>query len=540
MPARLRAPFGAALTTAFLVSLALSANVSATLDQWSSVGTTGANPALTLGEVYALAVHDDELTVAGDFANAGAVGNADSIAKWDGAAWSAYGQHNTQANGSFYALPATIKAIAFDGDNIYVGGNFLNADGVPEADRIAMWNATTGQWQALDQGLNGTVNAIVVSGVNVYVAGEFTDADGIPTADYVAKWSAGAWSNLGAQGAPANGALGGRVNALAMKDGKLHAGGLFTNADGNAEADYVAKWTGSRWTNLGGDGVNGALDAEVFALKTNGADLLVGGIFEDADSDPDIDHIASWTAGAWSGFDTDGLINNAVYAIETDGADTYIGGNFTDATGPTGDRVLKYDGTSWSPLGNNGANGAIPNNTVYALRVWDNELYVGGSFTDAMGDAEKDKLVSWGLPDFQPDGRVRNVPGSLAGNNKYNATGTNQTKTQSGPRGATFVYEVSIQNDSLVSNDTFTVHATGAATTHFNIKYFYNGGNITTAVNNGSHNTAVVAPGGTYVIRVEIKIKNTAPANARVSRLITISSLGDTGVIDAVKVIGER
>ena len=157
------------------------------------------------------------------------------------------------------------------GDDIFVGGSFTNNSGNANADNIVMWDDVAGQWVALDNGLNATVRAIVVDGTDVYVAGDFTDADGIPEADYVAKWNGTSWSALGSHGNPVNGALDGHVNSLVMKGGFLFAAGLFTDADGVGKADYVAKWTCTSWTNLGANGMNGALTGEVYTLLVDGS-----------------------------------------------------------------------------------------------------------------------------------------------------------------------------------------------------------------------------------------------------------------------------
>src|SRR5438874_8331449 len=70
------------------------------------------------------------------------------------------------------------------------------------------------------------------------------------------------WSALGDEGGdgpihdPAPG-----IYAVAVHDGKVYAGGFFTDADGDPTADYLAVWDPgtSSWSGLGGNG-DGALD----------------------------------------------------------------------------------------------------------------------------------------------------------------------------------------------------------------------------------------------------------------------------------------
>src|SRR6185503_7104233 len=92
-------------------------------------------------------------------------------------------------------LNGLVYAIAVDGTDIYVGGQFTDAGGNANADRIAKWNGTS--WSALGSGLNGVVYSIAVRGTDIYVGGDFTDVGGDSNIDYVAQWNGSTWSSLG-------------------------------------------------------------------------------------------------------------------------------------------------------------------------------------------------------------------------------------------------------------------------------------------------------------------------------------------------------
>ncbi len=99
------------------------------------------------------------------------------------------------------ALTGGVTALAVSGGDVYVGGWFQDAAGIAEADSVARWNGNA--WSALGGGggtgaLTGQVFALAVSGGDVYMGGFFTDAGGIPEADYVARWNGSSWSALGA------------------------------------------------------------------------------------------------------------------------------------------------------------------------------------------------------------------------------------------------------------------------------------------------------------------------------------------------------
>jgi hypothetical protein len=67
----------------------------------------------------------------------------------------------------------------------------------------------------------------------------------------------------------------------------------------------------------------------------------------------------------------------------------YAGGAFTTAGGVAANRIAKWNGTAWSPLGT-GVNG-----TVNALTGFGPALYTGGSFTTAGGVASG-FIAKWG------------------------------------------------------------------------------------------------------------------------------------------------
>lgn len=117
------------------------------------------------------------------------------------------------------ALTDVVFTIAIAGSDIYVGGSFENVAGIAEADYLAKFNGAT--WVAL--GSNGAGNGaltaplsvIAASGTELYVGGFFQDALGIPEADYILKWDGATWGAVGSNGA-GDGALNGSVGALAF------------------------------------------------------------------------------------------------------------------------------------------------------------------------------------------------------------------------------------------------------------------------------------------------------------------------------------
>ncbi len=147
------------------------------------------------------------------------------IARWDGERWNRLGDGVGQVDDL-----ARVNAIAIQGTNVYVGGNFQSAGKGP-ANAIACWDGA--RWKALAEGVTGGINAIVCDGANVYVGGKFTQAGNIPATN-VAMWDGKQWSSLGS-------GVNGRVGAMAVQGRSLYLGGEFTIAGGKPSVNF-ARW----------------------------------------------------------------------------------------------------------------------------------------------------------------------------------------------------------------------------------------------------------------------------------------------------------
>jgi hypothetical protein len=331
---------------------------------WSAVGD-GMD-----GVVSALAFDGSgNLYAGGRFALAGEI-DASCIARWDGSVWSTLG------NGISGGDDPYVSTIAFDGvGNLYAGGQFTTAGGI-SANYIAKWNGS--EWSPLGSGISGSVSTLAIDGSgNLYAGGNFTTAGGV-TANYIAQWNGSAWNPLGS-------GMNSGVSALVVDgSGNLYAGGMFTLAGGIA-ANNIAKWNGSAWSPLG-SGMNGGPICILYALTIDGSgNLYAGGMFTSAGGIA-TNNIARWNGSAWSplGSGTSGgepfsYIHNLVL----DGSgNIYAGGEFTEAGGIAASRIAKWNGSAWSPIGNE-TDGAI-----LALAVdGSGNLYAGGRFTQAGGIA---------------------------------------------------------------------------------------------------------------------------------------------------------
>jgi hypothetical protein len=124
-----------------------------------------------------------ELYAGGSFTAAGGV-LASYIARWNGSTWSPL--PGTSLNG--YVRAMTV----FDdgsGPALYVGGGFTTAGGAP-ADGVARWNGT--DWSPLGSGVAIALTQAVFDdgsggGPDLYLGGNFSSAGGVPS-QRIAEW----------------------------------------------------------------------------------------------------------------------------------------------------------------------------------------------------------------------------------------------------------------------------------------------------------------------------------------------------------------
>src|SRR5262249_4050569 len=151
---------------------------------------------------------------------------------FDGTNWSkAFGE--LQSGGS-----TVVFDIGFLGSDVYVAGTFTRASGVL-AQGLARWNGsdwTNGAFARLGVSL-------VSDGTNLYVGGAFTNAGGVLNTN-IARYDGTNWYSMGGGVGYYSGGLASYVNILELHNGKLYAGGVFTNAGGIA-ASNIAVWNGS-------------------------------------------------------------------------------------------------------------------------------------------------------------------------------------------------------------------------------------------------------------------------------------------------------
>lgn len=372
--------------------------------RWHALGEglSGAVPAPS-----AMLMNGGTLIVVGAFDQAGAV-TANEIAAWDGAAWQTVGTGAGPSEGDF---DGDIDAVALFNGKLIVGGDFDKIDNVA-ANNVAMWDGT--KWSPLGGGVGGLdfedkyssqgrVRALVVEGGVLYAGGEFAMAGGADMrVNSIARWDGTNWSAVGA-GITAkddnNTDQPGRVQALAIKDGVLYAGGRFTTA-GSAAVKHVAVWRNNAWSGLGAGLVESLFysDPPVYAIAISGADVYFGGTFSSAGGQP-IKLLGRWNGTSWSGVggieDTDAdLVNTLALAP---GGSLIVAGQMRLAGDRRVDHIARWTGSEWQALGGGlmkaGA-GDVPGRLLKIAGDDAGRIYVGGMMAYA-GGIPVSQLAMW-------------------------------------------------------------------------------------------------------------------------------------------------
>ncbi len=340
--------------------------------------------------VSALAVASNgDLYVGGNFNDAGGNPNADGIFRWDGTSLQTLG---TGLSGGVNDI-----AVASNGD-VYVGGQFNDAGGNPDADNIARWDGTS--WQALGTGVSGGVYAMAIHNSSVYVVGQFGDAGGTPNTYAVAQWNGTSWQALG-------GGLnfGGFLGSVAVRaNGDVYVGGFFNDANTDTNMDMIARFDGSFWQSVG-SGLNGAVDA--LTIAANG-DVVAAGIFSDAGGNPDADRIAHWNGSSWQAYGT-GIRGQVYDLLGASNGDVYVAGFFVDNTNTINAYTMRWDGTSWQAL-----NPDVSSYTYAVAEAPNGDIWYGGDFQEAGDIRAPFKVARW-------NGTSWSAPAIIGLNGRVNA-----------------------------------------------------------------------------------------------------------------------
>lgn len=257
-------------------------------------------------------------------------------------------------------------------NKLIIGGQFS----IGGFNAIAAWDGAN--WLTLGTGFNGTLEALEVHNGKLYAGGAFSN-----NGNNIAEWSGtipgGSWnaSFPGLTGGAFN-----RVTSLLSTPQGLVAGGAF-----QIPANNIARWNGVNWTNLGSSGINvpNTKSGGVHGLGLFNGNVIAGGVFS-----PPLNNIAQLNSNVWqnlgnginlfSGNNGEGIKS----ILQFENNKLAVAGRFQEAVN-TGNTVVantqfiaQWDGTNWSAM-NTGVNTSFEG--IYDLIIHCGDLYAGGLFT---------------------------------------------------------------------------------------------------------------------------------------------------------------
>ena len=352
---------------------------------WSALGggiSGGATPVVT-----ALAVAPDgSVYVGGMFTSASGV-PAVNIARWDGSSWSPLGTGITGPGAIVRAI-----AVASNGD-VVAGGNFTTAGGQP-AQNLARWNGST--WQEVVGGVQeGEVLALAYDGDDLWVGGTFTKANTY-IVPYLGVLQNGIWQIPGIQG------VNGEVRQIVVRPAGVYLVGFFQNAGDRTGLLSMAKWDRTEFQALhrgfvGGDGYPNDISAA-------GTNVIAVGSFESVGGRP-ARGVARWDGTEWQLLGTpqnSGVTwpQLPITALALPSGEAYVGGAFSQIAGVGAWNIARWNGNFWQALGSGVQDGS--NTRVNAIvQLPDGSLVAGGTFLTAGGQPAKN-IARWDGENWSP------------------------------------------------------------------------------------------------------------------------------------------
>eukprot|EP00003_Mantamonas_plastica_P010540 TRINITY_DN199_c0_g5_i1.p1 TRINITY_DN199_c0_g5~~TRINITY_DN199_c0_g5_i1.p1 ORF type:complete len:3225 (-),score=1025.87 TRINITY_DN199_c0_g5_i1:69-9743(-) len=273
--------------------------------------------------------------------------------------------------------PSTVRRIIPKGDLIYVAGDFTNAGGIGDADKIAAWNKTAKAWQAVQAGISPSNlfdfafskdNTKIILAGSSYIRELDLNNQTNPTKELLTGLSGTAYS----------------VDVVPNTD-IAYVGGSFTSL-GGVTANRLARWNliNDEPVGLGENGnLEPGLNSRVEVIKSIGDHIFVGGHFTDGSGSLDANRVFMYNTKTNQSNDLGTGFNNVVYSMNTDNGTNsiYIGGSFSTANGQTANYITRYnnDTNKFEPI----QKGVNLGSTVFSINIAGQRLYAGGTFASS-------------------------------------------------------------------------------------------------------------------------------------------------------------
>jgi hypothetical protein len=274
------------------------------------------------------------------------------IATWDGLQWNKVENGMDFFNRTDYdtsAFPGVVTTILRYKDAIYACGTFYNAGGT-EAFGIAKWDGTKcnniGNTAIRHHNYDGYIAAMHIYNDELYVSGGFDSIAGIAS-KCIAKYDGNNWTSLPSP------IVEDTTNSWYLSDftfykGELYVGGNFEKGTDVTVQD-LAKYDGSNWVKVG-TSISGQLtDVSKFCVFKN--ELYFLGYFKKGYGDV-ANYIAKWDGNAIIDLGFEDNIGLPANMEIIDSVMYVVGSFFSFDNIPNTNRIVKYDGSSWTGFSN--------------------------------------------------------------------------------------------------------------------------------------------------------------------------------------------
>jgi hypothetical protein len=322
---------------------------------------------------------------------------------------------------------ANVKDLFNDGDSVlYIAGPFTYVN-LQNTYQVLKWNGYN--YYLLQNGISsGGINIVTRFNNQILFGGDFTHVNSIPNTARLVAWNGTSWQSVG------GGGISGEVCDLTAYNDTLFIGGYFGQI-GSVAHNKVAAFSNNNWISISDNGFgnfsaameifnkelyasawywgirrylgNGEWEMHpdqpngyIYELKsdtTNSFLYVCGGFNQVGDSTSY--GVAMWDGFKWNYMDAYCQTTLWPQSVAIYRGDLFTGcGRYYDNETEFRAYITRWNGETWDSIG-----GAF-NSTIFALEVFRDTLYIGGSFTHWGGDSPIPTHRSKGLVKlYMPD-----------------------------------------------------------------------------------------------------------------------------------------
>ena len=343
------------------------------------------------GECNVIEEKDGIIYFGGNFDDIDNSFSSSSLLSWNGLFFSHVGDPVVPRN-------STVEDIKFQGNRLIVGGDFAHIGDDDNFELIAAWNGC--EWESIGGGLSdhansdaAVVNAIAINDDIIYAGGYFRNSEGERYG--LLKYDGNSWQRIPSTHF-------GIVYALAFLGDDLYVAGNLRYEFTEEEFDgTVLKWNGTAWERIGTDMCNNRFHwsgSEARALLVHESELYIGGgmrFTTSGDSQgctfPIKQSVVKYSPSTntftkYGNFGT--TLGREIISLGFFNGQLIAGGGFEN---DELQRIVRWTGNEWESFGP-----VLDRGSVRAIKEVDGELFLGGDFINANDIVEADGVLRWG------------------------------------------------------------------------------------------------------------------------------------------------